>query len=70
MITVGIATIIGLLWAGHRWGFLAMGSVFVGMLVGLVFASTSVGAPLATAVSTSATAIGTSIRTGLNGVIK
>ena len=62
MMTIGTLAIVGFLWYGHRRGFLSLGSVAVGLLIGLAAygpAADSIG----TGVRDSATAIGTGIQT-------
>jgi hypothetical protein len=68
--TIGTLVVVALLWFGLSRNHLGFGSVLVGLLAGLVFASTPMGAPIATAVKTSATSIGQSIQAGLNQAVK
>jgi hypothetical protein len=70
MFSLSVLVILGLLWLGIRRQYLGAGSVVAGVLAGLVLASTPMGAPMATAVATSANAIGTSIKAGVNGLGK
>jgi hypothetical protein len=70
MMTLTTAVILGALYLSYRWGHLAAGSCIAGVLAGLVFANSPIGAPIATAVRTSADSVGTSIRAGINEAIK
>lgn len=70
MLTVGTLVVLVLLWLGFRSGNLGGGSVLVGLLAGLVFASTPMGAPIAKAVRTAATSIGQSFEAGLDSAVK
>jgi hypothetical protein len=70
MMTLTTAVILGALYLAWRWGFLSLGSCVAGILVGLVFAGSSIGAPIGTAVKTSANSLGQSISAGIGEVIK
>jgi len=70
MITLAGAVIGITVYLIYRWGHLSLGSVLVGVLVGLVLAGTAVGSPIATAVHTTATEVGQSVKAGINEAIK
>lgn len=70
MITLAGAVIGVCLFVAYRRGYLSVGSCITGVLVGLVLASTSVGAPIAKAVHTTADALGQSVKAGINEAIK
>jgi hypothetical protein len=61
--TIGTFTIVLLLYVGHRWGYLAVGSVAIGLLVGLAFSGSPTGRDIGTGVRTSAAAVGSGVKT-------
>jgi hypothetical protein len=70
MIAIGVFVVLAGLFLAWRWSLLSPGSALVGLLAGLVLASTSVGAPIAVAVRVSATAVGQSLRAGMDGLVR
>jgi hypothetical protein len=70
LIAMGVFVVLGVLAFSWWRGWLGPGSALVGLLAGLVLASTSVGAPIAVAVRVSATAVGQSLRAGMDGLVR
>ncbi len=62
MMTIGTLFLVAFLWFGHRRGFLAIGSVVIGLLVGLA-ASGDAADSIGKGARESAAAIGTGIQT-------
>lgn len=62
MMTIGTLVLIALLWFGHRRGVLSIGSVIIGVLVGLA-ASGPAADSIGKGVRDSASAIGAGIQT-------
>lgn len=70
MIALSALVLIVLVWLGVRWGYLALGSLIIGLLLGLVFADSAMGRPIGEAVEVSAAALGQSIKAGFAAVVR
>lgn len=70
MITGGSVVILAVLFFAARWGWISIGSVIVGVLVGSAFAGSALLAPIGDGVQSTANSLSTSASRTVDRLIK